>query len=323
MKSLIVYNPAPMNLLAMTAITDMCKGLKRIGVPFTRKDIGVYEPSELAVVVGWLKKILNVKGGRAEIINEQRNNGRDLLILERAWLKDRDGYHALTWNGFGGHGQRLSENCPSDRWEKLELEFEPWRTEGKHILLCAQVPWDAQVDGSKKDPLAEGVPIGDHVGWISKTIRRIRERTDRPIVLRFHPKVVRMGIRKHFPIDKLKDMVDRISEPKSTRATQLSKHDHQQIRSSLHKDLKNCWAMVAYNSNSGVDAVLKGIPVFLSEKCGRSYPFANKDLDDINDPVMPDRRQWAQNLAYDQWNNAELTSGEAWCHIARGTKWMP
>lgn len=309
MKSLIVYDPAPNNDLANRAITSVCLGLKKLGVDFKRKPVSQYEPSGLAVVVGWLKKILNVKGGRAEVINSQREKGLDLLILERAWLKDRDAYHSFSWNGMGGYGKRPSKDMPPDRWEKLGLEMKPWRKEGKHILICAQVPWDSQVDG------------GDHVGWVRKTVIRLKELTDRPIVLRLHPKIVRMGVRKHFPLGELEKHVDRISHPPKVRPTMLTKSDHGKIRTSLSKDLDNCWALVAFNSNAGVDALLEGIPVFLFDNCGRSYPIANHDLADIETPSLMDREQWVYDLAYDQWNNAELESGEAWKHLMRGTEW--
>ena len=45
---------------------------------------------------------------------------------------------------------------------------------------------------------------------------------------------------------------------------------------------------------------------------------ANFDLDDIVDPPLPDRQQWAHDLAYAQWTVTELRAGLPWVHLVDG-----
>ena len=70
---------------------------------------------------------------------------------------------------------------PPDRWVRLGIELHPWRkpTKDGYVLLCAQVPWDTQVQD------------GNHLAWIEETVREIKKHTDRSIVFRGHPKAWR------------------------------------------------------------------------------------------------------------------------------------
>jgi len=80
----------------------------------------------------------------------------------------------------------------------------------------------------------------------------------------------------------------------------------------LAMDLIDCWAVVAHSSNVAVDALLLGVPVFVTDRCG-ARRCADTDLSHIESPRMPDdREEWAATLAAQQWTLEEMRSGLAW-----------
>jgi hypothetical protein len=123
----------------------------------------------------------------------------------------------------------------------------------------------------------------DHINfktWLNTARERLSQTTDRPVRFRPHP--------------------------------QIAKPDM-----SLEEDLEDCWAVVTFNSNTGVDALLRGVPVFADDAGSMAYPIANKDISQIENPQTPERKQWLNNLAYTQWTPQEMRQGLAWAHLSR------
>lgn len=86
---------------------------------------------------------------------------------------------------------------------------------------------------------------------------------------------------------------------------------------SLAADLMNCWAMVTFMSNAGVEAILAGIPAIALGDCA-ARGLCGDRLDTIEEPPMPDwREQWAANLAANQWTLREIAAGDCWRAIGR------
>lgn len=79
----------------------------------------------------------------------------------------------------------------------------------------------------------------------------------------------------------------------------------------LRDHLADCWAVVTHSSMVGVEALLSGVPVFVTSKCALS-PMSGGELSDIEAPRRADREPWAAVLAANQWRLAEIRSGEAW-----------
>ena len=83
---------------------------------------------------------------------------------------------------------------------------------------------------------------------------------------------------------------------------------------SLFDLFRDAWCLVTHASNAAVDAVIAGIPVFtLGPSAAR--PMGLSDLSKIDTPVYPDREQWLNGLAYNQWNLDEFRRGELWEHM--------
>lgn len=84
---------------------------------------------------------------------------------------------------------------------------------------------------------------------------------------------------------------------------------------SLADDLALASVVVTYNSNSGVDAVLAGVPTIACDQGSMAWPVAGNSLAEI--PPTPDRTAWAHELAWRQWTLDEMRRGRCWEAIGR------
>ncbi len=72
------------------------------------------------------------------------------LILEAGYIngcsgdyvRDRLRFVSTGWNGLHGRADPGPPECPSDRFEALDIEIQPWRTFGEYALICDQHPSD-------------------------------------------------------------------------------------------------------------------------------------------------------------------------------------
>jgi hypothetical protein len=138
--------------------------------------------------------------------------------------------------------------------------------------------------------------------WLDETFGRIRQYSDRPIVLRWHP-----GDWKNFPAGTDFTPYNVILSPQERHITQ---------------DLVNCWAVVCHNSTPSAVAPIEGIPAFITDDPAYSQggDIANTDLSQIENPHMPDREQWIRKLAQCHWSFEDVRSGRCWAHMRQYVK---
>ena len=197
------------------------------------------------------------------------------IVIEQGYVK-RENHFSFGWNGHCGRGHYCNEGSPPDRWNELGVKLLPWR-QGDKILLCGQIYWDTAVQQI------------DYKAWVLKTIAEIKKHTDRTIVFRPHP---------------LKPKA--IPMPKGVEVSKGR---------SLEQDLAKAFATVSFNSTTGVDSVIAGVPSFAIDPGSMAWPVTKHNLKDIENPLMPDRAQWAYNLAYCQWTYAEIQQGRWWSQL--------
>ena len=75
------------------------------------------------------------------------------------------------------------------------------------------------------------------------------------------------------------------------------------------RELRNVWAVVTHVSACAVDALLYGVPVFVTGP-GAALPLSGR-LEDIERPVYPDRTPFFRSLAYAQFSVNEIRRGVA------------
>jgi len=86
-----------------------------------------------------------------------------------------------------------------------------------------------------------------------------------------------------------------------------------------HKDtiydaLKGAYAVVTFNSIAALEAVLYGVPAFVSVPCAAS-PLTSNNLSKLKDPFYPSEKlinQQCNNIAYGQFTVKEMQNGVAW-----------
>ncbi len=207
------------------------------------------------------------------------------LIIEKGYIH-RNRYYMIGWNGLNGRANFCNNNSQQDRWKHLDINIKPWRKDGKHILVCGQAPLDASIqDINFKE-------------WCYETIEQIYTLTQRTIIYRPHPITYaqpnQKQLKNKFPY------LNIVSNPYDIK---------------LKENLKNCWCVVTINSNSGVEAIIQGIPVISQDIGSMVYNITDHELNCIEDPKIVDRTQWCNDIAYTQWTIEEMRKGLPWQHL--------
>ena len=202
-------------------------------------------------------------------------SGRPVIVMEVgqlmrgvSWKMGINGVNARAWWGEGTEPNRV---------KKLSMRLQPWHP-GDHILIAMQ--------RSDSEQWA-GLPPAEQ--WLTQTIAHIREHTDRPIVVRPHP-------RQKLPVVP----GIKIQQPQALRGT----YDEFDFRSNINR----AWAVVNENSGPGSQAVIDGIPAFVGAY-SMAAPVANLDFTTIEKPLMPDRAEWLEQLCHTEWTLGEITAG--------------
>jgi len=232
-----------------------------------------YMKADAAIVFGVTTRTL-------EVVRDQLKHEGKPIVVELGYVRRGTGLNSY-WSIGLFQDEKLcnfkAKGAPRDRWNDLRVELQPWKeqVEDAYILVCGQVPGDANLKGM--NPYT----------WARQTISMIRGYTDRQIVFRPHPEA-------YFEAEEFEGCAVS-TDP-------------------LHEDLENAHAVVVHSSNSAVEAVIRGVPVFVLDESMAS-PVANKDLATIQNPDRPDRQQWANELAYSQWSYAEMKAGFPLQHL--------
>lgn len=269
--------------LHQDVLNAFAEGLYRSNTEHFVNDVEHYRVCDVAVIFGVYKKAVPYSMHRGKIMLEQRKRGLKTIIVERGYV-NREDYFSVGWNYFNGRADFKNDNMPGDRWGALDTPLVPWKMDhGKHILIAGQVPWDAAVQHV------------DFVQWAATLAAELRKQVavaglDLPIRFRPHPKA--------------KDAVPTII------GTELSKD-------SLEYDLYNAYSVVTFNSNTGVDAVINGVPTCSFDVGSMVWDVSGHTVSSAIFPLKLHREQWAHDLAYTQWNLEEMANGLPWRHLSK------
>lgn len=117
-------------------------------------------------------------------------------------------------------------------------------------------------------------------------------------------------------LDTLRDSTDR-----PLRIRQWMRDKTRAMRT-LQDDLKGAWALVTHSSAAANEALLAGVPVFVSGQCA-ALPFS-RDIRSVEEPFYPNNREeWAAGLAANQWTADEMRSGKCWNDMQQFSKEQP
>lgn len=249
--------------------------------------------ARLAVMIGWIG--MNFSGPhiyfRRDIVEHQTRTGGRVMPIDGSCFKfSNDGNRWLRYSlddVFYNSGVYANKNSDSTHWNQIQstlnLNLEPWRSSGDHILICLQRDsgWNAK-----------GF---DQPEWLNKTIKIIRSQCDRPIVIRPHP-------------------ANKIDWNRHVRDFANIKIENS-LTVELEHNITNAHACVFFNSSSSVASILAGIPVFVSDNSAVTWNVANHSTRSINNPVMPEREQWLYDLAGCHWTMEQSRNGDIYRHF--------
>lgn len=234
------------------------------------------------------------------------NTGKPFIVSESEPFREYPGWLRFGWQDYGWcYGNFNNENVGAERWNKFEnktkINIKPWKSAGSNILIMGQKEGDSAL-----------VRLYDQgyksfYDWAFKTIEQIRQITDRPIVVRPHPR----GAGKS-----LNTFIRRINRFSNVTISNNVKRGGNQGGLGLDADLQNAHCVVTFNSLSSVEAVVRGIPVIALDGGCMTWPIAHKSLSDIeNINYNIDIQEWKNKIAYTFWNKLEVKSGECWDHL--------
>ena len=257
-------------LNSAAVLAAILSGLDRIGIEHTSMD------SSADVAVIWSMLWAGRMKPNQQIWELYRATDRPVIVAEVGMLR-----RGLTWklgiNGTGltaDYGRELVPN----RVNQLGLTLKPWNESGYNIVIACQ--------RSDSEQWARQPPT---VAWLTETARKIRQHSDKPIVIRPHPRQ---------RISNIPGCV--IESPKPIPGTYDS-FDYDQC-------LKTTWAVINHNSGPGSQAIINGVPAFVG-KSSLAAPVGNLDISQIENPLRPDRTQWIEQLAHTEWTITEIESG--------------
>jgi hypothetical protein len=175
-------------------------------------------------------------------------------------------WHRIVKNNLQ-HGDIIAR--PDDRFKKFNKAFTPWKKTGSKILIAAPDEKPCKFYGVDKDQ------------WVAETVAKIKEHTDRPVIVR----------------ERAPNRIDRI------------------VTDTLQQALDNdVFALVTYNSVAAIESVFHGIPAFTMAPANAASPVCLQDLSKIESPYYADKDKlyaWGCHLAYGQFHVSELKSGTA------------
>lgn len=198
---------------------------------------------------------------------------KPFLVMERGYIGDRMQWTSLGWDGLNG---RARFPAAQDRGERFWHNFEhlacEWEQVDGYYLVMGQVIGDM------------ALTMVDFQRWVEDTVEAL-ERLRLDVRFRPHPEAVKRGQVFNVP-------------------------SYMVLGGTMADALAEAACVVTWNSNSGVDAVLAGVPVVTTDEGAMAWPVTSHSP--FEPLVTPDRNEWFRDMAWKQFTLPEIQSGFAW-----------
>jgi len=236
---------------------------------------------------------------------------KPFLVIEEGVFRQFSEYKRVGWWSYKRDKANFNnENADNTRWNefvnKTGITIKDWHSPGENILIMGQLDGDSS--------LIEMIESGYETffDWTIDIIKKIRKHTDRNIVFRPHPKSL---INYEEIINELNKDYGNITLSQN-KTTPLDYDITKNGGNSLYDDFKKSHCVITLNSNSAIEAICEGIPVFALDKGSMAYDVAHTNLSEIeNLRYDMDLTQWCNEIAYTIWNDEEIKTGQAWKHL--------
>ena len=229
-------------------------------------------------------------GKNKQIWDHYRSQGKPVIVIEVGGLIRNETWK-LGINGINRDADfALDVGVNPDRVKKLGVELQPWVIDDKpYILICGQHAHSQQ-----------WADMPDMETYFRETVTRVREYSDKPIVLRSHP---RFRENLHFPVKDVEWFKQQNCEWNIAKQVQQTYDSFD-----LENQLKETHFTVSYSSNAGINSVIQGIPSVVSE-----HSLAYGVSSTFSDLRYPDREDWLVDMCNIEWFADEIV--EQWLRL--------
>jgi hypothetical protein len=222
--------------------------------------------------------------GNQAVWSHYRGQNKPVIVVDIGALYRGETWkvalNSITASGYYGH----QENLDPDRPRRLGISQAINLSRNPRIVVAAQHARSLQVVG-----------LVSMESWVVNQVEQLRKVTDRPIVIRPHPRSsLNWAGLVHLP----KDVV--IEQP--------VKIDNTYDSYNLAFD---CHAIVNHNSGPGTQAALAGTRPIV-DKSSLAWPVSIQ-IQDIEQPYKIDRDQWLVEICHTEYTLQELEQG-TWLH---------
>lgn len=221
-----------------------------------------------------------------------RNQNKPVIVIEVGGLV-RNKTWRLSANGITRNAIFPNVTLDPTRPNKLGITLKPWHN-GDYVLICGQ---------HAKSQQWENMPSMNE--YYQKTVLEIRKHSDRPIVIRSHPRYrenLFFKLDEHF----FKD---------HNVIWNMPKHIHDTYDSfDLEPMLAHSHCTISHTSNSGLTSIIEGTPAIVSQN-SLAFPVATNDFANINNLPTPNREQWLIETCHKEWLEDELEY--AWINLRK------
>jgi hypothetical protein len=239
-----------------------------------------------------------------------KKSNKPFIVSENTiFRRYMENYKRFGWNSYyWDEGNFNNDNVGPERWNKFEkrtgIAFKDWHSPGDYILIMAQKEGDSSL------LRLYNAGYKSFYDWVVETIAEIRKHTDRPIVIRPHPRNLSRGV---MYAEHRIDTLTRLGYKNICISSNLEVGFG---GDGLTVDIQNAYCTVTYNSNSAVESMEEGIPTFALDPSSPIAPVAHTDLSEIeNLNYAVDLQEWKNKVAYQVWHKEEVKRGDCWEHL--------
>jgi hypothetical protein len=202
-------------------------------------------------------------------------DGRDFYYMDSGYFGNNPNpsnpqgwkvWHRIVKNDLQ-HGEIVAR--PGDRWQRMAIQLQP-RRYGRTVVVAVPDTKPCKFYGIDLD------------AWTEETVSKIKQHTDRPIVVR----------------QRAANRIDRIATDPLAQV----------LADDVH-------ALVTFNSNAATESIMLGVPAITLAPANAASPVASQDLTQIESPYWADKDKlyaWACHLAYGQFHVKELKDNTAY-----------
>jgi hypothetical protein len=260
---------------------------------YTRHYISVLPPRNNNPAIVKKKKVLpgtsglifsGILRGNAHVLDIALQNNIPYYYVDHAYFGA--GYKNPHWmrvtkNGFCQN--TILPDAKTNRLDSLNIHFKDYNFRSNRNIVVLP-------------PSNSVARVFNQTGWEEAIVKKIRNHTDRPIVVR----------RKDGPVmDKL--LVD------------IKGKEKYHYNESIEETLDNAYCVVAYNSSLALRALEKGIPVICERHCP-AYPLSHS-IEEIENLKEKDRLPLFASLAWGQFTMEEISNPKTFTHINNIIQW--